>query len=138
MTSDIFIEKTDDTAFLATVEAGLNAHNFSVTGEKRIPVNFILKDKAGRAFGGMKASCTKGRFLVSWLFVPEELRGCGYGRELMGAAEREARALQCQKIFVDTMSFQAPEFYQKIGYQICARIEGFYDGYDRIFFQKVL
>jgi ribosomal protein S18 acetylase RimI-like enzyme len=44
----------------------------------------------------------------------------------------------CIKAFVDTMSFQAPEFYQRLGFEEIVRIKDFYQGYDRIFYSKMI
>ena len=35
----------------------------------------------------------------------------------MAAAEEEAKRRGCKYAFVDTFSFQAPEFYRKLGYE---------------------
>lgn len=134
----ISLKKTDDTAFLKDIEAGLDAHNLKTTGKKQIPVRFVLRDDSGVVKGGMKASYVGTSFFVSWLYVDESVRKQGWGGKLMAAAEGEARRLGCAKMFVDTMAFQAPKFYESLGFKVCARITGFYDGHDRIFFQKDL
>lgn len=131
------IQKTDDTAFLKDIEDGLAAHSFKSIGKNQIPVRFVLKDQAG-VKGGMKASYVGGSFFVSWLHVDESVRGQGWGKKLLAAAEEEARKLGCKKMFVDTLSFQAPKFYESLGFVESTRIPGYYDGHDRIFFQKDL
>ena len=131
------IQKTDDTAFLKDVENGLDAYNVKATGKKQMPVRFVLRDAVG-VKGGMKASYIGASFFVSWLHVDESVRKQGWGKKLMVAAEEEARRLGCGKMFVDTMTFQAPRFYEALGFKTCARIDGFYDGHDRVFFQKEL
>lgn len=54
---------------------------------------------------------------IHYLFVSEQLRGKGIGSKLLAAAESEARQRGCKYAFVDTFSFQAPEFYKNHGYQ---------------------
>ena len=49
--------------------------------------------------------------------VSKELRGKHIGSELLKAAEDEAVKRGCKYAFVDTFSFQAPEFYTKHGYK---------------------
>ena len=39
------------------------------------------------------------------------------------AAEEEARRRGCHSVHVDTMSWQAPEFYKKHGYKIISELE---------------
>jgi len=39
-------------------------------------------------------------------------------------AEAEARKRGCSNATLNTFSFQAPEFYRKLGYRIVATIEG--------------
>ncbi|MBR5953023.1 MAG: GNAT family N-acetyltransferase, partial [Pseudobutyrivibrio sp.] len=45
------------------------------------------------------------------------LRKDGLGSKLLKTAENEARNRGCKYAFVDTFSFQAPEFYIKHGYK---------------------
>lgn len=39
---------------------------------------------------------------------------------------------------LETFSFQAPEFYRKLGYQAFGVIDGYADGHQKIFMQKEL
>lgn len=133
----LVLQQTKEADFLQEIESGLNAHNTKVFGKERIAVNFSLKD--GKIVkGGMKASCVGTHFFISWLYVDASVRKQGWGKKLMEAAELDALKRNCQKIFVDTMSFQAPDFYEALGFKMCARITDFYEGHDRIFFQKKL
>ncbi|MDQ0273973.1 ribosomal protein S18 acetylase RimI-like enzyme [Cytobacillus purgationiresistens] len=55
--------------------------------------------------------------------VDKSLRGNGYGKELLNRIEKIARENRCKLIQLDTFSFQAPNFYQKNGYEIVGLIE---------------
>jgi hypothetical protein len=68
--------------------------------------------------GGLIAK-RKGNWLcIEYLWVSETTRGRGLGSELMQEAEQQAQALGCSHLLVDTFSFQALPFYQKLGYQL--------------------
>lgn len=55
---------------------------------------------------------------IKYLFVEENYRGQGLARQLMDHALEFGEKRRCQFAFVETMSFQAPEFYQKMGFVI--------------------
>jgi ribosomal protein S18 acetylase RimI-like enzyme len=54
----------------------------------------------------------------------------------MAAVEAEARSLGCRGAYLDTFSFQAPKFYEKLGYREFGRIADFPAGFDRIWLMK--
>src|ERR671912_142260 len=62
---------------------------------------------------------------IDYLWVKETLRGRGVGKLLMTTIEEAAIERGCRQITLETFSFQAPEFYQKLGYNIFGVIEGF-------------
>ncbi|WP_417386282.1 GNAT family N-acetyltransferase [Gimesia sp.] len=81
--------------------------------------------------------------LWEWLYietlaVDANHRGQGLGRRLVLEAERIARARNCHAAWVDTFSFQAPEFYSRLGYTPFGTLPDFPDGQQRIFFRKEL
>ena len=70
------------------------------------------------------------------LFVPATLRGQGIGLALMASAEAEARKRGCRGALVDAFSFQAPRFYETIGFTLFGILQDFPPGHDRHYFFK--
>jgi GNAT superfamily N-acetyltransferase len=92
---------------------------------------------------GMLAGGFWGATMFEWLhvgllFVPESLRGQGVGSALMSTAEDEARKRGCRGAFVDTFSFQAVPFYEKLGYAPFGTLEDYPPGHSQIYFSKRL
>tara|TARA_R110000737_G_scaffold266971_1_gene274536 strand:+ start:945 stop:1364 length:420 start_codon:yes stop_codon:yes gene_type:complete len=75
---------------------------------------------------------------VELLAVAEAGRGKGIGGQLMARMEEEARLRGMQGIWLDTFSFQAPEFYKRLGFSEFGRIDGYPDDGARHFFLKRL
>jgi ribosomal protein S18 acetylase RimI-like enzyme len=61
---------------------------------------------------------------VEMLWVNQAHRRAGWGARLMQAAEEEARARGCIQLLVSSFTFQAPNFYRRLGYEEFARSEG--------------
>ena len=59
---------------------------------------------------------------IDILWVDEKYRKQGLGSKLLEAAESEAKARGCHSVHVDTMTWQAPEFYKKHGYKIIGEL----------------
>lgn len=57
------------------------------------------------------------------LWVDERFRKHGYGSALLWETERQAKALGCYLITLDTCDFQAKPFYEKHGYTLCGTSE---------------
>lgn len=62
------------------------------------------------------------------LWVADSQRRRGLGTRLVREFERSARDRGCRLLYLETFSFQAKPFYEKIGYQVAAEIKGFEDG----------
>lgn len=78
-----------------------------------------------------------------WLYVDlmwmrAELRGQGYGHELLTRVEEEARRRGAKQAFLDTFSFQAPGFYEKHGYRVFGELADFPQGHRRFYMTKAL
>ncbi|PLZ04647.1 GNAT family N-acetyltransferase, partial [Fischerella thermalis] len=73
---------------------------------------------------------------VDVLWVHELFRGKGYGDILLATAEQEAVKRGCQYAYLDTFSFQAPEFYRKRGYVVFGELPNFPQGYSRFFSEE--
>jgi len=75
---------------------------------------------------------------IQYLWVHPDLRGYGYGTRLLQLIEQEARTGGCTLATLDTYTFQAPAFYQKLGYHIFGTIDGYPHGYRKVFLKKRL
>ena len=75
---------------------------------------------------------------INLMFLKEELRGQGYGHRLLTLAEEEGRRRGATDAYLDTFSFQAPEFYKQHGYHVYGVLEDFPPGHQRYFFTKRL
>jgi GNAT superfamily N-acetyltransferase len=100
---------------------------------------FFLQDEKGAIVGGVHGKYGSwGWLYISTLWVSEDVRGGGYGRRLMNYIEQEAIKNGCINAYTDTFSFQAPEFYKKLGYTVFGELEDFPAGYSRFFLRKNL
>ena len=117
----------------------LDTYNIALTGlQEYSPVNFFLRDQGDEVMGGLLAQIWGGVLYVRILWVSEALRGRGFGRRLMEAAEQRAVERGCRHVFLDTFSFQAPGFYEKLGYETYAKAEDWPVGHAHHFLRKDL
>ena len=113
--------------------------NSSRVGEGKYKLLVILlRDSGSHIVGGLLGETYWQWLHVDVLWVHESLRGKGYGDKLLAAAEQEAINRGCQYVYLDTFSFQAPEFYQKRGYVVFGELPNFPQGYKRYFLKKEL
>jgi len=92
----------------------------------------------GEIVGGVSGATYWGWLYVNLMWLKEDLRGQGYGKELLTLAEDEARQRGAKQSYLDTFSFQAPGFYQKQGYEVFGQLDDFPPGHQRYFLCKVL
>ena len=90
-----------------------------------IEIALALKDAQGNVLGGVIASTVFRVMHLEVLWVSDDLRGKGYGSQLVLAAERIGFAGGCNTAQTWTLSFQGPKFYPTVGYQPL----GIYDGH---------
>ena len=94
-----------------------------------------VRDRNGEVVGGLWGRTGYG-FLFVELLAMGPARGIGLGRRVMQLAEAEAKRRSLLGIWLDTWTFQAPNFYPKLGFTECGRITGYPPGHDRIFYVK--
>jgi GNAT superfamily N-acetyltransferase len=112
------------------VRDGLSLFNVAATGHSYYsPLAIFLKDGRDAILGGAIGHVWGGWLDLSLLWVAEPLRGKGYGRKLLEAAEDEARSQGCGGVFLTTFSFQARPFYEHLGYEVVADIPDYPAGH---------
>lgn len=80
-------------------------------------IGLFVEDEEGNRVAGLSGDIHGNWLKVEYLWVSEKLRGQHIGTELMRKVERIALNRGCKYAFLNTFSFQAPDFYVKLGYK---------------------
>lgn len=140
--AQIILENEPEAETRTAILEGLIAHNNAGTGGLYpSPRNIALSvrdESTGKVLGGLTARIGYSRMFIELLYIPQDLRGTGIGRQLMEEAEQVAREAGCLGIWLDTFSFQAPGFYKKLGYHEFGAIADYPPGHTRHFLHKIL
>ena len=135
MKLEIINEK--DTAVFDQLVSGVREYNAEIMGpEASQPLSAIARDECGKLIGGVSGRTIYKHYMIEVVWVERSARSSGLGRKLMELAEAEARKRGCVGAQVDTLSFQGPLFYQKLGFEIVGKVSGFPEGHDRLFLLK--
>jgi GNAT superfamily N-acetyltransferase len=117
---DLRVEDAPADTDVAFVEHQLNACNIAATGyDDYRPLAIFVRDDASAIVAGLTGFTWGGTLKIEVLWVRDDHRRAGYGVRLVQAAEREAVARGCRNAVLDTHSFQAPDFYPRLGYVQC-------------------
>lgn len=110
----------------ATLWKGISENAKLIKGfEPGKPFAFFIKDKMGSIKGGCSGFIFYGCLYTDLLWVDKSLREKGYGTDLMGRVEKLAIDNSCRFMVVNTMDFEALNFYKKLGYMIEFERRGF-------------
>jgi GNAT superfamily N-acetyltransferase len=87
------------------------------------PLQAYARDESGRLVGGCTGSTVD---IWQWLtidtmWVDPPRRRQGIGRELLTAVENQALGRRCRWSKLNTWEFQAPDFYERLGYVVYGR-----------------
>ncbi len=99
---------------------------------------FALRGPGQEIVGGVLGQVFWDGLFIDTLWVADELRGRGYGHRLLMSMEDEGRRRGATMVYLDTFSFQAPDFYRGHGYRVFGELEGFPPGHRLLFFTKAL
>jgi GNAT superfamily N-acetyltransferase len=131
VSGDVAIDVHDDLpeADSRVVGAGLEAFNVAVAALQDVrPLACFARLPTGELVGGAIAR-TWGRCCeVREVWVDEPHRGRGIGSHLMRAIERRAAERGCSTFYLETWSFQARAFYERLGYDARLAIGGYAPG----------
>ncbi|WFU31343.1 GNAT family N-acetyltransferase [Bradyrhizobium brasilense] len=107
------------------IEEGLAQFNEEKAGYRDSrPLAVLLSDPESNAVvGGLLGRTSLGLLYINWFFLPASVRNRGLGGRIIVKAEDEARQRGCCKAVVRTISFQAPEFYQRHGYRVLGQTD---------------
>jgi GNAT superfamily N-acetyltransferase len=103
------------------------------------PLTIVLSDpETQETVGGLVGWTSFSCLHVNLLYLPDTLRGAGLGTKMMALAEEEAVRRGCHGVWLDTFSFQARGFYERLGYTVFGAIDDYPLGHSRYFLKKDL
>ncbi|MFI6278864.1 GNAT family N-acetyltransferase [Streptomyces sp. NPDC050988] len=129
----------EDEELSERLDRELTALNARATGAGK-PDEFSIRatDDAAELAGGLTGWVWGTLCGVDALWVREELRHTGWGTRLLRAAEAEAVRRGCTDMLLSSYSFQAPDFYKRLGYRETGRLDGIPGGHQAVYLQKTL
>jgi len=134
----VYVEKPEESAW-GIIGRGVGSYNTQQAGDNQFQrLCFALHGSDNEIVGGVLGEVYWGWFYVDLLWVKEDLRGQGYGHGLLTMAEDEARKRGAKNAYLDTFSFQAPEFYKDHGYHVFGELPDYPEGHQRFFFTREL
>jgi ribosomal protein S18 acetylase RimI-like enzyme len=129
------IKKQDE----ETIFRGLLEYNLARIEDKNPKdLGVYLEDEKGEMLAGLIGNTHGNWMTVKFLWVSEKLRGQNIGSQILRKAEETAKERGCKYAFLDTFSFQAPEFYKKYGYKEKFVLEEYPVEGKRYYFTKTL
>lgn len=136
----ITFEEASGPADVKFLDDGISEHTKELFGEEQKgSLAFFARDADQQVVGGVLGYWSGfGWLYIDALWVHRRRRGAGIGKQLMRSIEKKAVELGCGNAYLNTMSYQAPEFYKRLGYQKFAELEDFPPGHSREFFRKRL
>jgi GNAT superfamily N-acetyltransferase len=128
--------KQDDIHFL---EEQINLFNIQSTG---IPfggfISSFVRNDFDQVIAGVHGWVWGNCCEIQYLWVHKDLRGQGYGGKLLDLVEAEAKRRGSTMIALTTHSFQAPQFYQKRGFEFVGVVENYPAPYHKYLLRKQL
>jgi ribosomal protein S18 acetylase RimI-like enzyme len=124
---------------LTYLENGIDNFNINLTG---IPFGgklaVLVYNEDEQLVGGANGFQWGDGFSVINLWLEKEWRGQDIGTQVLRTIEDQAAERGCTQVYLDTYSFQALGFYQKLGYEVVGTLENFPTPHTQYFLKKTL
>lgn len=117
------------------------SHSNTILGgfnEMGDPVSFVVRDDNGNFCGAVTAMLFWGALHIKTLIVEDKYRGQRLGSKLMDTVLEYAKEHNCSFAFVETLSFQALDFYLKHGFVLEFTRPGYSQGISFHYLKKNL
>jgi ribosomal protein S18 acetylase RimI-like enzyme len=124
----------------AQLTAGFESHSQDQVAPPYVKahLNWTVQDENGNLISALTASVLWEWIYIDELWVDERCRGTGMGKRLMDKVEEYAVEQHLSGLWLWTQSWQAPKFYQQLGFEEFTRFEDFPTGFSRIGLRKTL
>jgi ribosomal protein S18 acetylase RimI-like enzyme len=116
---ELTIEFTEDLEPEPELQLLKGINDFGIEQKKMPPIELFgvfIKDAKGTQLGGLSGWFYYGCMHIDMFWLNPSCRHAGWGVKLMNEAEKRARTRGCTFSTVETMDWEAPPFYEKLGY----------------------
>lgn len=111
------------------VDAGLSSFNASAAPLHEVrALSCFARDASGRIIGGAVGRSWGLCCELQQLWVEPVARRKGLGTSILRAFEGRARERGCRTFYLETFSFQVPDFYRSQGYAVGLALRGMAPG----------
>ena len=97
-----------------------------------------VRADSGELIAGFSGHTWGGVCVITHLWVDRQYRGRGMGQTVLQSAEAEARRRNCAHLILASHSFQAPRFYERLGYQRICTVEDWPVAHSNTVYRKPL
>jgi GNAT superfamily N-acetyltransferase len=117
----------------------LEEFNFEASGTRDLR-EFLAVEMDGddELAAGVYGWTWGGTCWIEALWVREDMRRRGLGQRLVNAAEEEARRRGCHQIALDSHTYQAPAFYERLGFEAVGKLSDYPAGHAKFLFRMLL
>ncbi|MED5504369.1 MAG: GNAT family N-acetyltransferase [Pseudomonadota bacterium] len=100
-------------------------------------IGCFARNNEGKVVGGLTGEMFNNTVFVEYLWVDAEARTSGLGSMLIALLEEQVKPYGVTHLYLDTYSFQALDFYLKLGFEKVGQYSGYpAAGIDKHFLQK--
>ncbi len=102
-------------------------HAIEATGMNGLatePISFVMRDE-DKLVGAIVAQVFWEQLHIKYLAVAKEFRKQGIAKKLMNKMLEYGKNQGCSFVYVETLSFQAPDMYKKMGFKEDFKRDGF-------------
>jgi len=136
VTSPVAIAQTND---IQDLISNLEAYNHAQLGHNnKTPITTTIRQTDGSLVGGLFAYISWGWCVIELLWVDEKYRGNDLATNMMNHVEQYALNKGVTRFKLETGSFQALDFYKKLGYEVYAQLEDYPIGHTNYYCRKLL
>ncbi len=133
----VFISNSPNEPLAEQILKNLDSYNYSKV-QRDIEPYFIALKSNNVVLAGAQCVSIWDWMYIKTIWVEESYRATGLGTKLMEYIENEAVKRKCVGIHLDTYSFQAKDFYLKLGFKIFGQIDDHPKGHTRYYLSKTL
>ena len=127
------------TADIEFLEERLYEFNVAATGiDNGKLLGVFVRDESHNIVAGAAGHTWGATCELRQVWVATTARGSGVGRRLLAEAEAEAVRRGCRQLLLTTHSFQAPGFYQKLGFEVVSELPDYPRGHTQLTLRKQL